>query len=167
VAAKQITFGVWSLEEFGGIMEQKGSRGCGMTKLAKLKTARVLSDHALAGTWEDPEKKMWVPVRYNHPLIGSWQEAENSVLESSVVYKIAVVDGRFVVSGIDESDGTKLQIYGVRWDGTALRFTSLFPPTAHRAKHVLRVLRPGLVNHEVTYTSHEVWRKRAQKAPQS
>ena len=121
---------------------------------------RVRPDHALVGTWEDPEQKVRVLVRYNHPLVGTWQEVENPVSESSVVYKIGVENGVFTVSGIDESDGTKFKISGVRWDGTTLQFTSLFPPTGHRAKHVLRTFKPGLVNHEVTSTDHEVWRKR-------
>jgi hypothetical protein len=139
-----------------------------MQKFVKKKIAsRVRSDHALVGTWEDPEQKMQVLVRYNHPLVGTWQEVENPVSESSVVYKIAVVDGSFVVSGIDESDGTKFKISDVRWDGAALKFTSLFPPTGHRVKHVLRAFKPKLVNHEVTSTVHEVWRKRPQKRRQS
>jgi hypothetical protein len=138
-----------------------------MKKFVKKKIAsRVLSDHALVGTWEDPERKMQVLVRYNHPLVGTWQEVENQVSESSVVYKIAVADGRFVVSGIDESDGTKFKISAVRWDGAALKFTSLFPPTGHRVKHVLRASKPGLVNHEVTSTDYEVWRKRPQNQRQ-
>jgi hypothetical protein len=132
-------------------------------KVASASRKRVRADHALVGTWEDPEKKMRVLVRYDHPLVGTWQEVENQVSESSVVYKIAVTNGRFVVAGVDESDGTKFKISDIRWDGTALAFTSLFPPTEHRAKHVLRAFKPGLVNHEVTSTDYEVWRKRPEK----
>ena len=135
-------------------------------KLASSNRVRVRSNHALAGTWEDPEKKMQVLTQYNHPLVGTWQEVENQVSETSVVYEIAVVDGRFVVTGIDESDGTKFKISHIRWDGAALHFTSLFPPTGHRAKHVLRLRRLGLIDHDVTYTDHELWRKRAQKRGQ-
>jgi hypothetical protein len=129
-------------------------------KISRASRTRVSSGHNLVGIWEDPEKKMQVAVRYNHPLAGNWQEVENSASETSVVYKIAVVNGHFVVSGIDESDGTKFRISRVRWDGAALRFTSLFPPTGHRAKHVLRAHGPGLMDHEVTSTDCEVWRKR-------
>ena len=129
-------------------------------KISRASRTRVSSGHNLVGVWEDPKKKMQVVARYNHPLVGTWQEVENSVSETSVVYKIAVVSGHFVVSGIDESDGTKFMISGVRWDGAALRFTSLFPPTGHRAKHVLRARGPGLMDHEVTSTDYEVWRKR-------
>ena len=91
-------------------------------------------------------------VRYNHPLVGTWQEVENPISETSVIYKIAVIDGRFVVSGIDEKDGT------------ALYFTSVYPPTGHQADHELRALKRGLVNHHVTSTDLEVWRKRSEKS---
>jgi len=129
----------------------------------KVMTARrssVPANHPLAGSWLDPEKKMVVSARYDHPFIGTWQEARNSVSESSAVYTIAVVDRRFVVSGIDESDGTSFKVSNVRWDGRRLQFTSLFPPTGHLAKHVFQALSPGRVRHAVTYTDIEIWQKR-------
>ena len=125
--------------------------------------ARVRSSHALVGTWEDPEQHFRVLVRYNHPLVGTWQEVENPISETSVIYKIAVVDGRFVVSGIDEADGTKLTISRVRWNGTSLNFTSVYPTTGHRVEHEFRAFKRGLVNHYVTSTDLEVWKKRHQK----
>jgi len=98
-------------------------------KIPSATGARVRSNHALVGTWEDPEEKLRILVRYNHPLVGTWQEVENPISETSVIYKIAVVDGHFVVSGIDEDDGTKLKISDTRWDGAALYFTSVYPRT--------------------------------------
>jgi hypothetical protein len=130
---------------------------------AAARRARVRPDHALVGTWEDPEEKFRVLVRYNHPLIGTWQEVENPISETSVIYKIAPVDGHFVVSGVDESDGTKLKISNVRWDGAVLHFTSVYPRTGRRVTHELRAFKPGLVNHHVTSTDHEIWRKRPEK----
>lgn len=152
----------------GGTIGTENYRGCSMRKSAKKKTppasrARVRSQHALVGTWEDPEEQFQILVRYNHPLVGTWQELENPISETSIVYTIAVVDGHFVVSGIDEGDGTKLAISNVRWAGAALYFTSVYPRTRRRVKHVFRAFRPGLVNHEVTSTDHEVWRKRPQR----
>jgi hypothetical protein len=126
--------------------------------------ARVRSNHALVGTWEDPEGKFQILVRYNHPLVGTWQEVENPISETSVVYKIAVVDGHFVVSGIDEGDGTKLKISDTRWDGASLYFTSIYPRTGHRVQHELRAFKVGLVKHYVTSTDLEFWRKRSQKS---
>jgi len=132
-------------------------------KTSLAKSVGVRPDHPLVGTWEDPSPMIWIPVHYNHPLIGTWQEVENSVDVSSVIYKIAAVDGRFVVTGIDEHDGAKLKISEVRWDGKELQFTSIYPLTGYRTEHLLRPRRPGLINHWVTYTQLEVWRKRPEK----
>jgi hypothetical protein len=128
------------------------------------KGVRVRTNHALVGTWEDPERKIRILVRYNHPLVGTWQEVENPISETSVIYRIAVADGHFVVSGIDEDDGTELKISDTRWDGAALYFTSVYPRTGHRVQHELRPFKRGLVNHNVTSTDLEIWRKRSQKS---
>lgn len=133
---------------------KKSARG----KILSAPGRRVRANHALVGTWEDPEEKFRILVRYNHPLVGTWQEVENPISETSVI------NGHFVVSGIDEGDGTKLKISDTRWDGASLYFTSVYPPTRHRAQHELRVLKPGLINHYVTSTDLEIWRKRSQKS---
>ena len=133
-------------------------------KIASVLGARVRSNHALVGTWEDPEQKFRILVRYNHPLVGTWKEVENPISETSVIYKVAVVNGHFVVSGIDEGDGTKFKISDTRWDGVSLYFTSMYPPTGHRVQHELRAFKRGLVKHYVTSTDLEFWRKRSQKS---
>ncbi|HLM79540.1 MAG TPA: hypothetical protein VK302_02815 [Terriglobales bacterium] len=130
-------------------------------KKVRARAARVLSKHALVGTWEDPEEKFQMLVRYNHPMAGTWQEVENPISETSVVYEIAVAGGQFAVSGIDEGDGTKLTISNVKWDGSALYFTSVYPRTGHCVEHELRAFKPGLVKHYVTSTNLELWRKRS------
>jgi hypothetical protein len=130
------------------------------SKRAEPTAVAARTSHALVGTWEDPEKRFMVAVRYNNPLAGVWQEEKNSVSETSVIYKIEVEDERFVVSAVDESDGTAFKITHVRWDGECLKFSTLFPPTGHRARHVLHVLKAGLMKHEITYTETEIWKKR-------
>jgi hypothetical protein len=152
-----------------GVGVTENYRGRSMRKSAKNKiqsatTERVRSNHALVGTWEDPEERFRVLVRYNHPLVGTWQEVENPISETSAIYKIGVVDGRFVVSGIDEGDGTKLTILDTRWDRAVLYFTSVYPRTGHRVQHELRAFKPGLVKHFVTSTDLEVWRKRSPRS---
>lgn len=122
-------------------------------KIRSATGARVRLNHALVGTWEDPEEKFRILVRYNHPLVGTWQEVNNPISETSVIYKIA-----------DEDDGTKLKISDTRWDGASLYFTSVYTRTGHRVQHELRAFKPGLVNHYVTSTDLEVWRKRSQKS---
>lgn len=118
------------------------------------------SKRTLVGTWEDPEKKFQMLVRYNHPMAGTWQEVENPISETSVVYEVAVVDGQFAVRGIDEGDGTRLKISNVKWDGSALYFTSVYPRTGRRVEHELRAFGPRLVKHYVTSTDLELWRRR-------
>jgi hypothetical protein len=130
----------------------------GKRKINPENDARIRPDHALVGTWEDPDQAVWVPVHYNHPLAATWQEVENPVLESSAFLTIAVVAGRFVVT-MEEEDGTKFKISNVRWDGSALSFVSVYPPTGHLVKHVLRPFKRGLIEHEITYTDRELWRK--------
>jgi len=129
----------------------------------KTTSRKVRQSHALVGAWIDPEEKIWVPARYNHPLAGTWKEVENNVLESSATFEIAVVDGQFVVSGTDVRDGTKFRISSVRWDGEKLHFTSVFPPTGHRVKHVVQAIKPGLMKHWITYTDVELWRRRGKR----
>ena len=122
----------------------------------------VLVNRSLVGDWYSPEKRIWVPVRYNHPLVGTWQEVDNQLSVTSIVYNIAVVNGKFAVSG-DEESGTKLKISAVKWNGTSLSFTGIYPPTRHRTKHVIEARRRGIINHWITYTVLEIWRKRSEK----
>jgi len=140
-------------------MEKKGP----IKKTIPAVRARLRTAQSLVGSWHAPEKTAWIPVRYNHPLVGTWREVENSVYVTSVVYNIAVVNGNFVVSGIDEENGTKLNISAVKWNGSSLSFTSVYPTTGYCTKHVVEARRPGLVNHWITYTTLEIWRKRPQK----
>lgn len=105
----------------------------------------------------------------SHSLAGTWEEAQNAVDATPVVYTIALNGSSIVVSGLDESDGTKLRISGVSWDGRQLRFKSLYPPTKHKASHVFQLTAKGRAIHTTTYTDDEgtwggkeQWRKRTQ-----
>jgi hypothetical protein len=98
-------------------------------------------------------------LRSNHPLVGTWEEQENPVYQTSVVYEIKVADGHLWVSGKDEETGKYLTVSGVVWDGEALRFTTYFPPTRHRATHVMRVTRSGRATHDVG-KQRELWIRR-------
>ena len=103
----------------------------------------------------------------SHSLVGTWEEAQNAVDATPVVYTIALKRSSIVVSGLDESDRTKLRISGVSWDGRQLRFQSLYPPTNHKASHVFQLTAKDRAIHTTTYTddegtwgSKEQWRKR-------
>src|SRR6266481_547387 len=106
-------------------------------------------------------------VRSTHPLVGTWAQENNSVDRTSAVFTITVKERRFLISGVDESDGTAFKISNIRWDGACLRFVSLFPPTNHKAKHSFRLVGKGRVSHRVSYsdeestfTDDERWNKR-------
>ena len=58
-------------------------------------------------------------------LAGTWEDAQNAEDATPVVYTITLKGSSIVVSGVDESDGTKLRMSGVSWDGRQLRFKSL------------------------------------------
>jgi hypothetical protein len=80
-------------------------------------------------------------VGSDHPLVGTWEEEPNSAgTTTTVVYTVFVKQGKFGVSAIDGEDGTVLRISQTKWDGKALHFTSLYPPSNHRARHVLKAL---------------------------
>ncbi len=123
-------------------------------------TKRLHNYHPLTGKWKGPEKQFRIPVRYDHPLIGTWREVENPVDVTSVVYEVTVKDGRFVVTGLDEENGTQLRILQVRWDGEFLKFNSVYPTTDYQTKHAMTIVKRGLVKHFVTFTELEFWRKR-------
>lgn len=85
---------------------------------------------------------------------------------TTVVYIMAVKERRFLVSGLDESDGIALRISNTRWDGDHLYFVSLFPPTNHKAHHVFRLIGKARASHEVNFsdeevnfTDNEVWKR--------
>ena len=69
--------------------------------------------------------------------------------------------------GVDESDEVVLKISSVRWDGERLSFVSLFPPTNHKATHILLMPLRRRIRHTVSYsdddgdrTINEVWKRR-------
>jgi hypothetical protein len=103
-----------------------------------------------------------VRLRSGHPLVGTWEQVDNPFHKTSVVYTISIVDGNFVVSGRDESDGKLLKVSKIKWDGESLYFTTFFPPTRHSARHVMGLVARGHANHQVD-GDREVWKKRLQK----
>lgn len=77
-------------------------------------------------------------VSNRHPLIGTWQEEPSIGGTTSVVFKVSVKDGAFVVTSWDSDDGTELKVSQVKWDGSTLRFTSFYPPGEHTAINLVR-----------------------------
>jgi len=102
-----------------------------------------------------------------HPLIGTWVESKDPIYTTPVVYRISARAGQFCVAGLDESDGVSLRVSDVSWDGKKLRFTTVFPPTSHKATHEFWMTGKGLARHQTRYSDEdgahnvlEFWKKR-------
>ncbi len=80
-------------------------------------------------------------VSSKHPMVGTWEEDPASRPRTTVVYTIAVKQGKFVVKGKDGLDGTAMKVSRVKWDGRSLSFVSFYPRNTHTASVVFR-LRP-------------------------
>jgi hypothetical protein len=110
-------------------------------------------------------------VSSNHALVGMWEQEPNPGGTTSVVYTIFIERGRFLVQGKNEEDGEPLEISRIRWDGQSLHFTTVFPPTRHKAKHVLTALSKRKMSQRVSstyedgeaFSAEEMWRKRRSK----
>jgi len=89
-------------------------------------------------------------VSSTHPLVGTWEEQPNIGGTASVVYKVSVKQGSFVVTAWDSEDATALKVSRVGWEGNALRFTSFYPPGEHTTNHVLPHRSKGQLNLRVS-----------------
>ena len=110
-------------------------------------------------------------VNSNNALVGTWEQEPNPGGTTTVAYTILVEQGKFVVSGKDEEDGVSLDVSRIKWDGKSLGFTTVFPPTGHKSKHVVRALPKGKMSHHVScvyadgeaFFDDETWRRRTDK----
>jgi hypothetical protein len=93
-------------------------------------------------------------------LVGRW-EAEDR--DSAAVFEIAVAEGKPVVTGFDSMDGERFKISKVEWDGKSLSFAAYVTSTRYRSKHRFTLVRPGLIDHELTLI--ERWKKVRRPAP--
>lgn len=92
---------------------------------------------------------------HTHPLVGTWITEDE---DSDVALVVKAVRGRFAVSGFCRSDGERLRVTKVCWDGEALSFDTLVPSTKCRAKHVFRLQADGRA--EVEFTFVDIWKKK-------
>lgn len=102
-----------------------------------------------------------------HPLAGTWEEEPNPNGTTTVVYTVLVKEGKFGVRARDRQDGIDFKISRIKWDGEALSFKSLYPPTMHSADHALRLLSKTKLSHYIdctyadgdSFSGQEIWRK--------
>ena len=104
-------------------------------------------------------------------LAGTWVQEPNPGGTTSIAYTILLKQGKLLVKGMDEDDGTPLTVSRIRWDGNSLHFTTVFPPTGHKSKHTLTALSKRKMSQHVScvyadgevFSDHEIWRKRLDK----
>jgi hypothetical protein len=109
-------------------------------------------------------------VRAGHvgpsPLVGTWEQVDNPFHKTSIVYEVKIVAGEPVVSAWDEPDGQTLDVSRIKWSGGRLHFTTFFPPTRYKARHVLQFIGRSRASHQVG-RYNEVWMKRPKKKSSS
>lgn len=112
-------------------------------------------------------------VSNRNPFVGTWEEEPNVGGTTTVVFEISVKHGRFVVTAWDSEDGTELGISQVKWDGSALRFSSFYPPGEHTAINAMRYRYKGKLNLRCSgtyadgeeFSVLEVWIKSKKQRP--
>jgi len=92
-------------------------------------------------------------------LVGRWQASKGHI---SVVFIIERKDKNFRIKAFDESDGEKLKVSKIKWDGKILAFETLTPSNKWRTKNRLRAVSRAKAIQELTHW--EPWKKVAEKA---
>lgn len=100
------------------------------------------------------------PLRPSHPLVGTWEQVDNPFHKTSIVYEIKIVDGEPAVSAWDELDGQPLEVSRVKWSSESLHFTTCYPPSRYKARHVMQFSGRSRANHQVG-SANEVWKRRS------
>ncbi len=94
-------------------------------------------------------------VSFRHPLIGTWTLGDSTDVE----YTVSALGEFPVVTGIDRSDGEKLVISDLSWNGTELRFKSLVPSNNYELLHIFRSI--SEIEAEHAWTRVEKWTKKS------
>lgn len=85
---------------------------------------------------------------------GRWKSADAQI---SVLFEIELLGKAFRIKAHDESDGEKLLISKVKWDGKTLSFETLTPSTKWRTRNRLKLISEKEIIHELTHW--EKWEK--------
>jgi len=87
-------------------------------------------------------------------LIGQWQNDEACM---PVLFTIDKTAHGFRIQAICQSDGEKLVVSNVKWDGKVLSFNTLTPSNKWRTRNRLTVISRIKATHELTFW--ETWEK--------
>lgn len=100
-----------------------------------------------------------------NPLCGVWRcIEEDSDDYYRAEYTISILNGEFLVSAVDQSDGEEFEISDVSWNGLSLSFHSYVPSTARRGICQLRYVGDGKVEFLFTFTVREIWGRSFEEA---
>lgn len=87
-------------------------------------------------------------------FIGSWTRGDQDV-----EYTVSVRDERVVVTGVCISDGEALRVQDIAFDGTELRFTTIYIPNVFSLRHIFRSVYGDEIEHQFTLTENWVRKK--------
>lgn len=87
-------------------------------------------------------------------LIGSWRYSE---AVSPLTFTIDKTARGFRVQATDETDGEKLVVSKVKWDGKVLSFETLTPSNGWCTRNRLKLTSKTKATHELTFW--ETWEK--------
>jgi hypothetical protein len=86
-------------------------------------------------------------------FLGTWAREDQNV-----EYTVSVQDDRVVVTGIDTSCGEQMRIQDISFDGSELRFTTIYIPTVFSLRHIFRSVLGDEIEHQFTLT--ENWQRK-------
>jgi hypothetical protein len=92
---------------------------------------------------------------------GRWKVAGGQI---GIVFDIKPFGKSFRIKAHDESDGEKLLISKIKWDGKTLSFETLTPSTKWRTKNRLTCISEKEITHELTHW--EKWERVHASTPQ-
>jgi hypothetical protein len=87
-------------------------------------------------------------------IVGGWRASDSY---RDTLFTIEKTTKGFRVEAIDESDGEKLVVSKVKWDGKVLSFETLTPSNNWRTRNQLQVISNRKAVHELTFW--ESWNK--------
>jgi len=87
-------------------------------------------------------------------FLGTWTREDQNV-----EYTISVQDESIVVTGIDTSNGEEMRIQDISFDGSELRFTTIYISTVFSLRHIFRSVHGNEIEHQFTLTENWVRKK--------
>jgi len=87
-------------------------------------------------------------------LLGTWHYRD---AVSPILFTITKSPASLRIKAVDHSDGEKLTVSKIKWDGEILTFETLTPSNNWRTRNLLKVISQTKAIHELTFW--ERWEK--------